>query len=144
MAKKKTQAPTRTPPSSQAAKAPAAAAAPAKKSAASAKKSASPAAAPLIDTNLAANAAAAMIANKSGGGASGATSPTARKESSAFKQLKAGLNKPSAGALGGGVFGAPQQQKKAHQPFGGGKQIGHNQTLGSDATRTGVPRRTPG
>ena len=98
------------------------------------------AAAPLIDTSLAANAAAAMVGGKislpSGQGG-------AKKESAAFKQLKAGLNKPSAGALGG-VFSNPAQQKKSHQPFGGGKQVGHNQTFGADATRTGVPRRTPG
>jgi hypothetical protein len=96
--------------------------------------------APQIDTTLAANTAAAMIASKAGS----AQAPAGvKKESAAFKQFKAGLNKPSAGALGG-VFGTPQQQKKTHQTFGGGKQIGHQQTHGTDATRTGVPRRTPG
>ena len=92
-----------------------------------------------IDTNAAANAAAAMVGGKvplpSTGGA--------KKESAAFKQLKAGLNKPSAGALGG-VFGNTAQQKKSQVTHGGGKQIGRNQTFGADATRSGVPRRTPG
>ena len=93
----------------------------------------------LIDTSAAANAAAAMVAGKVQLPASGAK----KKESAGFKQLKAGLNKPSAGALGG-VFGNATQQKKSHLPHGGGKQVGHNQTFGADATRSGVPRRTPG
>ena len=115
---------------------------PAKKEAAKKHATSSSAAAtdsPRIDTDLAANAAAALIAGKVGPQGGGG----AKKESAAFKQLKAGLNKPSANTLGG-IFGTQQQQKKSHQPFGGGKQIGHNQTTGSDATRTGVPRRTPG
>ena len=106
-----------------------------------ASKSAKPAATgdQLIDTRAAANAAAAMVGGKvplprTGG---------AKKESAAFKQLKAGLNKPSAGALGG-VFGNTAQQKKSQVTHGGGKQIGRNQTFGADATRSGVPRRTPG
>jgi hypothetical protein len=133
---KKSQTPTRTPP----AKASAATNAGGKKAAAKKSAPAAPAA-PLIDTGRAANAAAAMIGNKMP--AAGAAGAAPRKESSTFKNLKAGLNKPSSSALGG-VFGAAPQQKKSHQPFGGGKQIGHNQTFGSDATRTGVPRRTPG
>ena len=96
---------------------------------------------PLIDTNRAANAAAAMVGSKFAPAASQSAAP--QKESAAFKQLKAGLNKPSAGALGG-AFTAPTQKKKSNLPFGGGKQIGHNQTFGADATRSGVPRRTPG
>jgi hypothetical protein len=110
---------------------------------AEAKKSggaAKPAQAPLIDTSLAANAAAALVGNKAplAGGSGGK-----KKESAAFKQLKAGLNKPSAGALGG-AFGPAGQSKKSHQPFGGGKQTGHSQTFGADVNRSGVPRRTPG
>jgi len=99
-----------------------------------------PAQAPLIDTSLAANAAAALVGNKAplAGGSGGK-----KKESAAFKQLKAGLNKPSAGALGG-AFGPTGQSKKSHQPFGGGKQTGHSQTFGADVNRSGVPRRTPG
>ena len=104
------------------------------------KKSASSGGSPLIDTNLAANAAAAMVAGKV---ALPNPQQGPKKESAAFKQLKAGLNKPSAGALGG-VFTQQGQQKKSRQPFGGGKQVGRNQTFGADATRTGVPRRTPG
>jgi len=119
---------------------------PAKKSSGNAKSASSsstPVSAPLIDTSAAANAAAAMIAGKVAPSPSGNQSAGPKKESAAFKQLKAGLNKPSAGALGG-VFGNVNQQKKSHLPHGGGKQIGHNQTFGSDAARTGVPRRTPG
>ena len=124
----------------------AAAAAPAKKSTAAApaaKKPATgaPATSPMIDTNLAANAAAAMIAAKGAGG--GAQQQGPKKESGAFKQLKAGLNKPANSSLGG-AFSVPQQSKKSPTPFGGAKQVGHNQTFGADVNRTGVPRRTPG
>ena len=34
--------------------------------------------------------------------------------------------------------------KKSALPFAAGRQVGHNQTFGSDATRSGVPRRTGG
>jgi hypothetical protein len=94
----------------------------------------------VIDTNAAANAAAALVGAKVAP-ATGGNQP--KKESAAFKQLKAGLNKPSAGALGG-AFATPKNQKKSNQPFGGGKQVGHNQTFGADVTRSGVPRRTAG
>jgi hypothetical protein len=117
-----------------------------KKPAAAAPKAsaAQPAQAPRIDTSLAANAAAAMVGNKAPLPAgSSSSAPKAKKESAAFKQLKAGLNKPSAGALGG-AFGAGGQSKKSHQNFGGGKQTGHSQTFGADVNRSGVPRRTPG
>ena len=127
--------------------APTTAAGAAKKPAASAgSKSAAPAAgaSPTIDTSLAANAAAAMIANKAGGAAGVTKQPQQKKESSAFKQLKAGLNKPAAGALGGAFGVAGPRQKKSAQNYGGGKQVGHNQTFGSDVNRAGVPRRTPG
>ena len=113
-------------------------------SASSAKKSpakSAPTGAASIDTNLAANAAAAMVANKVAQPAPASAAP--KKESAAFKQLKAGLNKPSAGALGG-AFAAPSQKKKSNLPFGGGKQVGRNQTFGADVTRSGVPRRTAG
>jgi len=82
-----------------------------------------------------------MVGNKvpaTGGG----TAPQ-KKESAAFKQLKAGLNKPAAGALGG-AFGIAGQQKKSHLPHAGGKQVGRNQTFGADVNRAGVPRRTGG
>ncbi|MEA2710761.1 MAG: hypothetical protein QOF78_3362 [Phycisphaerales bacterium] len=119
--------------------------APAKKPAApAAAKSAAPAGStPRIDTSLAANAAAAMIGNKATGG--GGKSQPQKKESSAFKQMKAGLNKPSAGALGGAFGVGATQKKKTTQNYGGGKQIGqHNQTFGADVNRAGMPRRTPG
>ena len=67
-----------------------------------------------------------------------------KSESSMFKQMKAGLNKPASSAMGGLLdkSGGPLQ-KKPNQPFGG-KQVGHNQTFGADVTRSGVPRRTSG
>jgi len=95
-----------------------------------------------IDTSGAAHAAAAMVGNKfPAPTAAGTGAP--KKESAAFKQLKAGLNKPSAGALGG-AFGPIGQTKRSKAPLGGGKQVGRNQTFGADVNRAGVPRRTPG
>ena len=94
---------------------------------------------PSINTNAAAAAAAAMVGNKvslAGGG-------SARPESSAFKQMKEGLNKPVAG-LAGSLLGSTPGQKKSNAPFAQTKQVGHNQTFGADVNRTGVPRRTGG
>ena len=34
--------------------------------------------------------------------------------------------------------------KKSNLPLHGGKQVGHNQTFGSDASKNFVPRRTGG
>ncbi len=106
--------------------------------------------APQIDTNLAASSAAAMILNRAMGGtpasAPGAASAgqlPAKRESDAFKSMKDSLNKSSSSGLGGsfGTIGAP---KKTNQNFGGGKQVGRNQTFGADVNRAGVPRRTGG
>jgi hypothetical protein len=134
MAKKKSESekPTRTPPSKQTE---AKKADPPKPTASS-----TPAGSSGIDTSLAANAAAAMVGNKAPLPAGAAPK---KKESAAFKQLKAGLNKPSAGALGG-AFGIVGQNKKTNQKLMGGKQTGHSQTFGADVNRAGVPRRTPG
>ena len=110
------------------------------------KATGAPPSAPAINTSLAANTAAALIANKGAkgsGSSTGGANPAAKKESAAFKQLKAGLNKPAAGAMGG-AFGVAGQQKQSNRPHHGGKQIGHNQTFGADVNRAGVPRRTPG
>ena len=102
---------------------------------------------PLIDTNLAASAAAAMIGNRAaaGGatGAQGGADQPAKKESAAFKSLKDSLSKPASQGLGGN-FGNIGAQKKSGQNFGGGKQVGRNQTFGADVNRAGVPRRTGG
>ena len=145
---KKAEKPERKPPTAKQAEAPAAAPAPVAKktqakpaSTTAANAPNSPPNSPLIDTSLAANTAAALIANKAGKSGGGAAPP--KKESAAFKQLKAGLNKPSAGAMGG-AFGAAGQQKKSQQSHGGPKQVGRNQTFGADVNRAGVPRRTPG
>jgi hypothetical protein len=108
--------------------------------------------APLIDTNLAASAAAAMILNRAVTGAAGTTQPApaptapqgeTKKESVAFKNMKDSLSKPAGSGLGG-ILGNTGQQKKSNLPFGGGKQVGRNQTFGADVNRAGVPRRTGG
>ncbi len=116
------------------------------KKSASSKKSAGSAttSGPTIDTGLAAQAAASAIMNRSTG-ASGApaSAGAGSKESASFKAFKQGVNKPQGP---GGMLGNAFQQKKGagNQSFGGGKQVGHNQTFGADINRTGVPRRTSG
>jgi hypothetical protein len=101
---------------------------------------------PAVDTNLAAQAAARMLAANAHAKQAQPQSqqPQQKSETSLFKQMKAGLNKPASSAMGGLLdkSGGPLQ-KKPNQPFGG-KQVGHNQTFGADVTRSGVPRRTSG
>ena len=96
-----------------------------------------PSVAPLIDTSLAAEAAAKMIANKALLDAS-----NLEKESGNFKQLKDSINKSSSAGIGN-LLGSNPSQKKSNLPFGGGKQVGHNQTIGG-FDRRNVPRRTGG
>jgi hypothetical protein len=112
---------------------------------------------PLIDTSLAAETAAKFVVNRAllGNAASRVTAGAApaqsdapaadeKPESSAFKQLKAGLNKPSVQGPGG-ILGGAGQNKKGNMPFAGGnQQVGRNQTFGADVNRSGVPRRTGG
>ena len=115
----------------------------------------SPGSVPLIDTSLAAQAAAQFVMNRAliGGATAGGAQPAAqgqgepqggeKRESSAFKQLKAGLNKPAQGL--GGVLGNADPNRKGNTGFGGGnRQVGRNQTFGADVNRSGVPRRTGG
>ena len=141
--------PSKAKPAATTKKSAAAAPAAAKGKAPAAKKSAAsgPPSTPMIDTNLAASAAAAMILNRAvtGGAAPVASGqpPAAKKESATFKNLKDSLNKPAGSALGG-ILSSGDQQKKSNLPFGGGKQVGRNQTFGADVNRAGVPRRTGG
>jgi hypothetical protein len=114
---------------------------------------------PLIDTSLAAAAAANMVLNRAvaGAGTGAATGPAPalspgdataegaadKRETSTFKQLKQGLSKSGAQGIGG-ALGAVQPGKKSTQTFAGPNQVRRNQTFGSDASRTNVPRRTGG
>jgi hypothetical protein len=116
-----------------------------------------PSSMPLIDTSLAAETAAKFVVNRAmlgnAGSGAGAGSPqdqaddeagAEKRETSAFKQLKAGLNKPSLQGPGG-ILGGAGANKKGNSPFGGGnQQVGRNQTFGADVNRSGVPRRTGG
>jgi hypothetical protein len=115
-------------------------AAPKKKAAKSKAPTAAPAT-PLIDTGLAAENAAKMVFAKVAApattqpslcGAAGAGS--APKETAAFKNLKANLNKPASSTMSNFL----------DKTAGGGKQVGRNQTFGADVNRAGVPRRTGG
>lgn len=96
---------------------------------------------PPINTSFAAEAAARMVTAKA---STHPASPPAG-ESSAFKQLKQTLAKPGAKSVDNFLnsTAAPKTQK-SFLPFGGGKQVGRNQTFGADVNRTGVPRRTGG
>src|SRR4051794_13112868 len=97
----------------------AAAKAPAKKSAPS---QSGAGAAPHVDTNLAAQSAARMLAAGAHAKREQAdqSQNQPKQESSLFKQLKAGLNKPAASAMNNLLdkSGGPVQ-KRPNQPFGG-------------------------
>jgi hypothetical protein len=119
----------------------------AKKTAASKDKSAAkPAGAPatpFIDTGLAAQTAARLIAAKATGGAQGSDAP--RPQTSTFKQLKDSLTKGHSASVHSVLNSSMSPAaKKSNLPFQGGKQTGHNQTFGADASRNFVPRRTGG
>ena len=99
---------------------------------------------PMVDTNLAAQTAARMIGAKASGMSSTASGGE-KKETSAFKQMKQALAKPHAASVGNLLNSTLSPgAKKSNLPFHGGKQVGHNQTFGSDASRNLVPRRTGG
>jgi len=143
-----TSKPKKAPPAkSAAAKSAASNAAPAKKHPKKPAAKPSASAAPRIDTSLAAAAAATMVGNRSVVEGRPSNEPAGeaqpKKESASFRHLKESFSKPGGGNLGG-VLNVPQSQKKSNQNYGGGKQIGRNQTFGSDVNRSGVPRRTGG
>lgn len=97
------------------------------------------ASAPLIDTSLAADSAARFLV--AGIHSKKPQQGSTRPESALFKQLKSGLNKPASGmnTLLDKTHGPSQIKGHGHS-----KQVGHNQTIGSDAARKNVPRRTAG
>jgi hypothetical protein len=110
------------------------------KSAAKKVAEAKPQTSPLLDS--AAAAAAAMVGNKIPLPDAG-HSP--RTETSNFRQLKESLSKPHSQTMGNLLDKISSTgQKRSSLPFGGGKQVGHNQTFGADVNRRNVPRRTGG
>ena len=115
---------------------------PAKAHAAKSAPSTAPAA-PLIDTGLAAHNAARMLAaGVSGKSVTPPAKTPLRPESSMFKQLKSGLNKPSTATSN--LLDKTHGPSPHKAPNAYNKQVGHNQTSGADPTRSGVPRRTNG
>lgn len=100
---------------------------------------------PQVDPSKSTAAAAAMVANKLPATAPAGSGAAEHSQSSTFQKLKESLNKPPAQTIGSLLdkLSAPGQKKSA-VPFSGGKQVGHNQTFGSDASRRNVPRRTGG
>jgi hypothetical protein len=112
---------------------------------AGAKKPSPPMTPSLIDTNLAAQSAAQMlVAGVNLRTLKGNTNPSANKpaESSMFKQLKAGANKPHSTTMSNLLDKTHGPGTPKNQPFS--KQVGHNQVNPADVNRTGVPRRTSG
>lgn len=109
-------------------------------------KAAKPAgpAVPMVNTSLAAEAAARMVTAKAAG-VNPAAPAGEKKETAAFKQLKQSFAKPHAASVGNVLNSTiSPAAKKSNMPFQGGKQVGHNQTFGSDASKNFVPRRTGG
>jgi hypothetical protein len=98
---------------------------------------------PLIDTSLAASSAASMIGAGLNAKNLKSSGQSSKPESSLFKQMKSGLNKPHSATM-------DSLLDKTHGPGtqktqgGFQKQVAHNQTVGSDAARKSVPRRTAG
>lgn len=98
-----------------------------------------------IDTNLVAQAAAMAVGNKALMNERQDDASDAKKETSTFKQLKESLAKPGGSSLSNLLHaGGGPEAKKSNLPFGGGKQVGRNQTFGADVAKSGVPRRNPG
>jgi hypothetical protein len=88
-----------------------------------------------------------LAARAAAGGAPAPTSAAGgeKRETSTFKQLKESLAKPHVASMNNLLNStAAPGAKKGNLPLHGGKQVGHNQTFGSDASRNFVPRRTGG
>jgi hypothetical protein len=98
-----------------------------------------------IDPTKSAAHAAAMVAQNANQPAPPSTPAAPQAESALFRNMKNNLNKPHSQIMGGLLdkLGS-SQPKKSSQPFTGGNQVGHGQTIGADATRRNVPRRTGG
>jgi len=115
---------------------------PAKSPVAKKVKPASVPASPLIDTGLAAQSAARLVAAKTPAKMPG---DSAKKQSTAFRQLKDSMAKGHNSSVQSVLNNTmPSAAHKSSTPFSGGKQVGHNQTFGADASRNFVPRRTGG
>jgi len=114
--------------------------APALDKAASAKPTSNAGGISMPDTTFAVQDTAAMFGKGVAGSSAG------KKETSTFKQMKEGLNHQANHSIGKLLDKTGSQSgKKSGLPFDHSRgQVGHNQTFGSDAIRTGVPRRTGG
>jgi hypothetical protein len=97
-----------------------------------------------IDTSGAAAAAARfLVAGLGKSTKPGGAAPA--PQSALFKQIKSGANHPVEKQLGGFLDRTtPAGTKRLDQDHGRGGPQGHNQTIGGDASRINVPRRTGG
>ena len=98
---------------------------------------------PVFNVGLAANAAAVakMIAHRAKAGEADAVAGD-QKDSNSFKDFKSSINKPSGQATSGPLSNVPGS-RQSNLPYGGSKQVAHNQTFGNVNSK-GVPRRTAG
>jgi hypothetical protein len=96
-----------------------------------------------IDTSGAAAAAARLLA--AGLGTRAKPGNAAAPQSALFKQIKSGASHPVDKHLNSFLDRTtPAGTKKLDQGHGRGGPQGHNQTIGGDASRINVPRRTGG
>jgi hypothetical protein len=97
-----------------------------------------------IDTNFAVEAAAALISARN---SKGALKSGPKKESLEFRMLKEGIKDPGIASIDNLLekTDGTASKRSSSTPFQENRgQVGHNQTFGPDATRSGVPRRTGG
>jgi hypothetical protein len=96
-----------------------------------------------IDTSGAASAAARLLA--AGLGTRAKAGNTTAPQSALFKQIKSGASHPVDKHLNSFLDRTtPAGTKKLDQGHGRSGPQGHNQTIGGDASRINVPRRTGG
>lgn len=103
-------------------------------------KAVAPTGSPLVDTKLAAGNAARMLV--AGLKKPEASSQGTKPQSKLFQQIKMGQSHSS--AMGGVLNKSGDTSKKPNAPLHGGNVKKHNQTFGSDASKSFVPRRTAG
>jgi len=98
---------------------------------------------PAIDASAAASNAARMVGAKLSSAVGGPVGPV-KPESTGFRNMKQNLNKPASSTLGGLLDKTTPVGTRKPQIGGFMKQVGHSQTIGHEANRTSVPRRTGG
>lgn len=91
-----------------------------------------------FNADAAAQSAAAMLASR----AKLKKTDALKTESAAFTKLKQSVAAPPVSTSS--ILSDAGKSIKPQQNTGFASQVGHNQTFGANAARTGVPRRTAG